>query len=42
MIRGHQLPEFETVVEERSDYVVVEKRGAAGEAAEQLDERDEG
>jgi hypothetical protein len=41
MIPGHQLPEFETVVEERPKYIVVEKRGGAGEAAEQLDPRDE-
>lgn len=38
---GHQLPEFETVVEERPEYVVVEKNGGAGEAAAQLDPRDE-
>jgi hypothetical protein len=38
---GHQLPEFEAVVEERPEYVVVEKNGEAGEAAEQLDQRDE-
>ena len=40
MVPGHQLPEFETVVEERSDHVVVQKRGEAGKAAEQLDPRD--
>ena len=41
MVPGHQLPEVETVVEERPGYVVVEKDDGAGEAAEQLDPRDE-
>lgn len=41
MAPGHQLPEVEAVVEERPEYVVVEKNGEAGEAAEQLDPRDE-
>jgi hypothetical protein len=31
---GHQQPEFETVVERRSDYLVVEKRDEAGRMAE--------
>jgi hypothetical protein len=39
MVPGHQLPEFETVVEERSDYLLVEKRGTAGEKADGLDPR---
>ena len=37
---GHELPEVETVVDRRPGYVVVEKRGAAGEAAERRDPRD--
>lgn len=41
MVPGHDLPEFETVVEERPAYVVVEKRGEAGEAAERLDPRED-
>lgn len=41
LVPGHQLPEFETVVEEGPDYVVVEKRGKAGEVAERLDPRDQ-
>jgi hypothetical protein len=41
MVPGHQLPEFETVVEERSDYLLVEKRGTAGEDAERRDPRDQ-
>ncbi len=36
---GHELPEVEAVVERQSAYVVVEKGGAAGEAAERLDPR---
>jgi hypothetical protein len=41
MVPGHQLPEFETVVDERPGYVVVHKRGGAGKVAEQLDPREE-
>jgi hypothetical protein len=41
MVPGHQLPEFETVVDERPGYVVVQKRGGAGTVAEQLDPREE-
>jgi hypothetical protein len=41
MIPGHQLPEFETVIEDRTDYLVVEKRGGAAEIAKRLDPRDE-
>lgn len=41
MLPGHQLLEFETVIEDRTDYVVVEKRGGAGAIAERLDPRDE-
>ena len=36
---GHELPEYETVVDTRPGYVLVEKRAAAGEAAEELDPR---
>ena len=32
---GHQDPELERVVETHSDYLVVEKTGAAGQVAEQ-------
>jgi len=33
---GHELPDLETVVEASADYLVVEKRGEAGEVAETL------
>ncbi len=36
---GHQLPDVESVVESANGYVVVEKRGAAGTAADDLDPR---
>ncbi len=36
---GHELPDVETVVERHERYVVVEKLGEAGEAAEQADPR---
>lgn len=36
---GHDLPDIETVVERAESYVVVEKRGEAGELAERLDPR---
>ena len=39
MIPGHQLPDVETVVEERPGYVIVQKRGEAGERAEAADPR---
>jgi len=35
---GHELPEFERVVEQES-YYVVQKIGDAGEVAERLDPR---
>jgi hypothetical protein len=38
--RGHEVGEVETVVEETTDYVVVEKRDVAGAVAEQTDPRD--
>jgi hypothetical protein len=37
---GHQLPEFEKVVDHTDRYVVVEKFEQAGEAAEAADQRD--
>jgi hypothetical protein len=39
MVPGHQIPAVETVVEERSGYVVVEKRAEAGERAAASDPR---
>jgi len=39
VLRGHELPEVETVVESHSDYVVVQKRATAGKAAEDIDPR---
>jgi hypothetical protein len=37
---GHELPEVETVVEAHEHYLIVEKRAAAGAAAEAKDPRD--
>ncbi len=37
---GHVLPAEELIVEERPDYLVVEKIGRAGERAAELDPRD--
>jgi hypothetical protein len=39
MSPGHENPDVETVVERWPGYVVVEKRGEAGEAAEESDPR---
>jgi hypothetical protein len=39
VLRGHQLPEVETVVETCERYVVVEKQAEAGAAAEASDPR---
>lgn len=39
VLRGHELPEVETVVESHDDYVVVQKRAEAGKAAEGADPR---
>jgi hypothetical protein len=39
MIRGHEVPAVETVVEYRAGYVIVEKRDAAGERAHAADPR---
>ena len=36
---GHERPDVETVVEARSGYVIVEKRGQAGRVAERHDPR---
>ncbi len=40
LLPGHHDPSIEDVVEVHGDYVVVEKRGAAGEVAEATDPRD--
>jgi hypothetical protein len=40
IVAGHELPDVETVVETRPDYVIVEKRGPAREVAEETDPRD--
>jgi hypothetical protein len=37
IVRGHDLPEVEVVVEDHDDYAVVEKVGAAGDEAERQD-----
>jgi hypothetical protein len=39
---GHVLPDAERVVEERAEYVIVEKLGQAGRRAAELDPRDAG
>ncbi len=36
----HDIPEVETIVERHGNYVVVEKQGEAGRAAERRDPRD--
>jgi hypothetical protein len=36
----HELPDAETVVDARGDYVVVEKRGEAGRLAEETNPRE--
>jgi hypothetical protein len=41
LVPGHELDSIERVVERHSDYVVVEKRGAAGAAAQETDPRDD-
>lgn len=40
LVRGHELPDVETVVQTHERYVVVEKRAVAGEAAEASDPRE--
>jgi hypothetical protein len=39
MVRDHEIPAVETVVEEQPGYVIVEKRDEAGERAEASDPR---
>jgi hypothetical protein len=39
MVRGHELPAVETVVERKPGYVIVEKRDEAGEHADDTDPR---
>jgi hypothetical protein len=39
VLAGHIFPEVEIVVEERNDYVIVEKYGAGGELAAAVDPR---
>jgi hypothetical protein len=39
MVPGHEIPPVETVVEQYPDYVIVEKREAAGERAAECDPR---
>ena len=41
VVPGHELPEFEKVVNRRPEYLVVEKFGEAGEVAEAADPRHE-
>ena len=36
---GHNLPEIERIIERTEGYWVIEKEGAAGELAEELDPR---
>jgi hypothetical protein len=36
---GHDFPEWEDVVEENTDYVIVQKHGKAAEVADHLDPR---
>lgn len=40
VLPGHERPDFETVVERHSGYLVVEKLDQAGETAEAKDPRD--
>jgi hypothetical protein len=42
VLRGHELPEVETVVESYEEYVVVQKRDEAGVAAQATDPRSPG
>jgi len=39
VVEGHQRPDFETVLEAKRDYLVVQKRGEAGAHAEETDPR---
>lgn len=40
MLRGHEMPEVETIVETCEHHVVVEKQAAAGAVAEDVDPPD--
>ena len=40
LVRGHEIPEIEKVVERAATFVVVEKVGEAGVVAEETDPRD--
>jgi hypothetical protein len=40
VLRGHEIPEVETIVESHERYVVVEKQAQAGRIAEARDPRD--
>jgi hypothetical protein len=40
LLRGHEIPEVETIVESHERYVVVEKQAQAGRIAEARDPRD--
>jgi hypothetical protein len=39
VLPGHELPDFEKVIEARPGYVIVEKQNQAGEVAEEHDRR---
>ena len=39
LVPGHEIAEIEPVVERRASYLVVEKRGDAGELADERDRR---
>jgi hypothetical protein len=39
LMRGHEMPDVEFVVEDHSDYLVVEKREEAAEVARETDPR---
>ena len=39
VLKGHELPEVETVVDDCGSYVIVRKRGAAGAEAQRRDPR---
>lgn len=41
VVRGHERPLLESIVEERGSYLIVDKRGEAGEIAEENDPRSE-
>jgi hypothetical protein len=42
LLAGHQLPEVERVVQERGQYVIVEKIEEAGKEAERLERQSQG